>query len=46
MFAQEELASVKDTLQQKESEIKQLQEKLVHHMKGEEMNLKDRGKTR
>ncbi|XP_015284930.1 PREDICTED: liprin-beta-1 [Gekko japonicus] len=38
----EELASLKDKLEQKEAEIKRLQEKLVHQVKGEEVDLSDR----
>ncbi|XP_061438162.1 liprin-beta-1 isoform X4 [Rhineura floridana] len=38
----EELASLKDKLEQKEAEIKRLQEKLVHQVKGEEIDINDR----
>ncbi|XP_067324960.1 liprin-beta-1 isoform X4 [Anolis sagrei] len=38
----EELASLKDKLQQKEAEIKCLQEKLVHPVKGEVLDINDR----
>ncbi|XP_077193992.1 liprin-beta-1 isoform X1 [Paroedura picta] len=38
----EELASLKDKLEQKEAEIKRLQEKLVHQVRGEEVDLSDR----
>nr|XP_016849469.1 PREDICTED: liprin-beta-1 isoform X17 [Anolis carolinensis] len=38
----EELASLKDKLEQKEAEIKCLQEKLVHPVKGEVLDINDR----
>ncbi|XP_048355867.1 liprin-beta-1 isoform X4 [Sphaerodactylus townsendi] len=38
----EELASLKDKLEQKEAEIKRLQETLIHQIKGEEADLNDR----
>ncbi|XP_053114640.1 liprin-beta-1 isoform X3 [Hemicordylus capensis] len=38
----EELASLKDKLEQKEAEIKRLQEKLVHQVKGESVDINDR----
>uniref|UniRef100_A0A8D0C1I2 PPFIA binding protein 1 n=1 Tax=Salvator merianae TaxID=96440 RepID=A0A8D0C1I2_SALMN len=38
----EELASLKDKLEQKEAEIKRLQEKLVHQVKGEGIDISDR----
>lgn len=41
---QEELAALKDKLEQKEAEVKRLQEKLVCKLKGEGMELLDRGK--
>ena len=41
-FAQEELASLKDKLEQKEAEIKRLQEKL--QVNGEGVDINDRGK--
>lgn len=42
--AQEELLSLKEKLEQKESEIKQLQEKLV--LQGRDVDLNDKGKTK
>nr|XP_020665701.1 liprin-beta-1 isoform X3 [Pogona vitticeps] len=38
----EELASLKDKLEQKEAEIKRLQEKLVHQVNGEGVDINDR----
>jgi len=41
---QEELAALKDRLEQKEAEVNRLQEKLVCKMKGEGIEILDRGK--
>uniref|UniRef100_A0A6J0V2D4 Liprin-beta-1 isoform X9 n=1 Tax=Pogona vitticeps TaxID=103695 RepID=A0A6J0V2D4_9SAUR len=38
----EELASLKDKLEQKEAEIKRLQEKLIHQVNGEGVDINDR----
>lgn len=46
MFAQEEVASLKDKLEQKEAEIRRLQEKLVQEVKGEEGDFPGRGERR
>uniref|UniRef100_A0A670J2N9 Liprin-beta-1/2 coiled-coil domain-containing protein n=1 Tax=Podarcis muralis TaxID=64176 RepID=A0A670J2N9_PODMU len=40
----EELSSLKDKLEQKEAEIKQLQERLAHQVKGDGVDINDRGK--
>lgn len=45
VFVQEALASLKDELEQKEAEIKRLQEKLAYHVKGEGPDINDRGKA-
>uniref|UniRef100_A0A8C3IMV6 PPFIA binding protein 1 n=1 Tax=Chrysemys picta bellii TaxID=8478 RepID=A0A8C3IMV6_CHRPI len=42
----DELASLKEKLEQKEAEVRKLQEKLVCKMKGEEVEITDRGKNK
>lgn len=43
---QDELAALKDKLEQKEAEVKRLQEKLVCKLKGEGIEILDRGKKK
>lgn len=43
---QDELAALKDKLEQKEGEVKRLQEKLVCKLKGEGIEILDRGKKK
>lgn len=43
---QDELAALKEKLEQKEAEVKRLQEKLVCKLKGEGIEILDRGKTK
>lgn len=43
---QDELTALKDKLEQKEAEVKRLQEKLVCKLKGEGIEILDRGKKK
>lgn len=45
MSLQDELSALKDKLEQKEAEVKRLHEKLVCKLKGEGIEILDRGKT-
>lgn len=46
MSLQDELSALKDKLEQKEAEVKRLHEKLVCKLKGEGIEILDRGKKK